>query len=66
MNGVQYTKPLVSDTLSQIMYSPLQSLPRCLTDLQTFSGVSLYGGLFCISLYLNEDFEKINRYAIMK
>lgn len=48
------------------MYSPLQSLPRCFTDLQTFSDVSLYGGLFCISLYLNEDFEKINRYSIMK
>lgn len=59
MNGLQYTKPLVSDTVSQIMYSPLQSLPHCLTDLQTFSDVSLYDGLFCISLYLNEDFERL-------
>lgn len=57
VNGLQYTKPLVSD--SQIMYSPLQSRPRCLTDLQTFSDVSLYGGLYCISLYLNEEFERL-------
>lgn len=57
VNGLQYTKPLVSD--SQIMYSPLQSRPRCLTDLQTFSDVSLYGGLCCISLYLNEEFERL-------